>query len=435
MPLSGPLGTKNAFTLIELLVVIAIIAILAVVVVVTLNPAELLRQARDANRLSDLATLNSALSLYATDQSGSQTFSLGNASSVYLSLPDASSTCTNLGLPTSSGSFTYACSSSTSSKSITNGWIPVNLSLISSGSPLGALPIDPTNQSSSGLYYTYYTNGTQFEVTALFESQKNKTQYGQKPIVPGIPELNAQGSSLSINPLYNPQGLVGYWPMDEGSGSSTIDASGNGNVGTWVGTASGTNSTYYTQGKVGAGAGVFDGSSNDDHISLPSASLSPTSAWTISAWVQPTGSAASSGVIFSKWESSNGIYVNYQFDIGLGGGHDLRLHVGASPSGSGGVTYITGNTTMTLGQWYHVVGVFDGATQKLSVYVNGLSDATPVSTTFSQCATNTANPYIGAFNFPWSNYQNAFTGSIDDLRIYNRALSAAEIQALYNAEK
>src|ERR1039457_302059 len=61
---------RSAFTLIELLVVIAIIAILAVVVVLTLNPAQLLAQSRDATRVSDMATLNSALSLYQIDHGG-----------------------------------------------------------------------------------------------------------------------------------------------------------------------------------------------------------------------------------------------------------------------------------------------------------------------------------------------------------------------------
>ncbi len=63
---------RRGFTLIELLVVIAIIAILAVVVVLTLNPAQLLAQSRDANRVSDLATLQSAISLYTVDQGGGE---------------------------------------------------------------------------------------------------------------------------------------------------------------------------------------------------------------------------------------------------------------------------------------------------------------------------------------------------------------------------
>ena len=59
-----------------------VIAILAVVVVLTLNPIELLRQSRDANRISDMATLVSAINLYQTDQSGASTYSLGSSNTV-----------------------------------------------------------------------------------------------------------------------------------------------------------------------------------------------------------------------------------------------------------------------------------------------------------------------------------------------------------------
>ena len=58
---------NSSFTLIELLVVLALVAILSVVVVMTLNPAELIKQARDSNRLSDLATINTALNLFSAD--------------------------------------------------------------------------------------------------------------------------------------------------------------------------------------------------------------------------------------------------------------------------------------------------------------------------------------------------------------------------------
>src|ERR1039458_7608646 len=96
---------RKGFTLIELLVVIAIIAILAVVVVLTLNPAELLRQSRDANRVSDLATLNAAINIYNTDQSGASTYSLGAASTSNPSIYDPAATstagdqCQGLGMP------------------------------------------------------------------------------------------------------------------------------------------------------------------------------------------------------------------------------------------------------------------------------------------------------------------------------------------------
>jgi prepilin-type N-terminal cleavage/methylation domain-containing protein len=221
---------KSGFTLIELLVVIAIIAILAVVVVLTLNPAQLLAQSRDANRVSDMATLTSALNLYTTDQSGASTFSLGIASDTYPSVydPAASSTCGSLGLPslsTSTGQSWYCSTSSTFRQTNSNGWIPVNLGNISAGSPIGNLPVDPVDQTSTGLYYTYNTNGSQFEVTADLESQKYKEQYGNSPNTSMFPEV-VSGGTPTVSALYNPAGLVGYWPMNEGSGTSTIDQSG-----------------------------------------------------------------------------------------------------------------------------------------------------------------------------------------------------------------
>ena len=172
-------SSRKAFTLIELLVVIAIIAILAVVVILTLNPAALLQQSRDSSRVSDMATLNSALSLYSTDQNGSASFNMGSSSVVYVSIPDPMATttagdqCQGLNLITLPAEYTYHCAASSTYRGVNGtGWIPVNFSNISSGAPIGNLPIDPTNTSSSRLYYTYETNGTQFETTAAMESQK-----------------------------------------------------------------------------------------------------------------------------------------------------------------------------------------------------------------------------------------------------------------------
>src|SRR5487761_1925286 len=215
---------RRAFTLIELLVVIAIIAVLAVVVVLTLNPAELLKQSRDSNRVADLDTLAHALSLYQTDQGGTAGYTMGNASSVYASLIDPAATttagtdCTSLGLPALSAGYSYHCAASSTYRTTNGmGWIPVNFASTTTGSPLGSLPIDPTNTSSTGLFYSYSANGDQYEVTSLFESQKYKTQYANAPIDPSYPEVNAKGNSLTASPLYNPSGLVGYWPLDEGS--------------------------------------------------------------------------------------------------------------------------------------------------------------------------------------------------------------------------
>ena len=161
---------RGGFTLIELLVVIAIIAVLAVVVVLTLNPAQLLAESRDANRISDLSTLSSAIGIYQTDVAGG---SLGTSSIVYAGLSSASSTCGGLGLVAIPSNYTYACSPVASYRSTNgSGWAPLDFQNISSGSPFGTLPVDPVNQTSSGLYYTYMTNGANYELTASMESQK-----------------------------------------------------------------------------------------------------------------------------------------------------------------------------------------------------------------------------------------------------------------------
>ncbi len=161
---------RGSFTLIELLVVLALVAILSVVVIMALNPGELLKQARDSNRFSDLSTINTALNLFSADVS---TGSMGTPTVVYVSIPDISSTCANLGLPTLPTGWQYNCVTTANlRKTDGTGWIPVNFQKISSNSPISQLPIDPINTTTSLNYYTYMSGGS-WKLTAVsLESQK-----------------------------------------------------------------------------------------------------------------------------------------------------------------------------------------------------------------------------------------------------------------------
>jgi len=168
----------KGFTLIELLVVIAIIAILAVVVVLTLNPAELLRQARDSNRISDFATLKSALGLYSEDVA-TTTAMYGTTDNLFTSLAAATATtatfegaaATAWGFTTTTTVNSYVAVATSASRSITgNGWIPINFSLIISGAPIGALPVDPVNTGASG--YFYGATSTSYKLATKMESAK-----------------------------------------------------------------------------------------------------------------------------------------------------------------------------------------------------------------------------------------------------------------------
>jgi len=416
----------SAFTLIELLVVIAIIAILSIVVIFTLQPSQLLAQSRDSTRLSDLGILNTALGDYTADQGGANNFSLGSSSITYVSIPDPLATsslgdqCNGLGLPALPASDTYFCAASSTYRRVDGtGWIPINFNKMSGGAPISQLPVDSANQSSTGLYYTYTTNGTQYEVTALFESQKYKSQYGSAPQDPGYPEVAAEGSSLALSELWNPSGLVGWWPFSEGSGSSTADASGNGNSGAWNGTPIGTNGIYYTGGKVGTYAGNFDGSA--DYVDAGSSTLLNLQSFNFSfaAWVYTTLSSQN-GVVMGKTTLGSAGANDYDMDI-IGSHYDVRI------SPSAGVETVAG-PLVSVGQWVHIVGVRTVGSS-FAIYINGSFYGSMADNAGS--VSNTYDFRIGrASNNLWS-----FSGLIDDARIYNRALSAAEVAALYNAEK
>jgi prepilin-type N-terminal cleavage/methylation domain-containing protein len=218
---------KQSFTLIELLVVIAILGVLATAVVLVLNPQELIKQGRDSKRLSDLQNLNTALSLLEVD---CPSCFFGSSSVVYVSLPDTSPTCANLGLPSLPSGWSYRCVSESNLLKVDGtGWIPVDFTKFSSGSPLTKLPIDPVNSSSTGQYYTYVAGGS-WSLVGMLESKKYLSQARNDGGYD--PERIEYGTNLTL--WRNAYGLVGYWTFDEGSGTTAYDYSGYNNHGTLI---------------------------------------------------------------------------------------------------------------------------------------------------------------------------------------------------------
>jgi prepilin-type N-terminal cleavage/methylation domain-containing protein len=197
-------ASRQSFTLIELLVAVALIAVLSVAVIMSLNPQELIKQSRDSTRLSDLQNLNKSLSWFEADTGG--TGFMGSSSVIYVSIPDTTSTCANLGLPTPPSGYSYRCVTQENLKKTDgSGWIPVNFNQISFGKTLTKLPIDPINQTSTGNYYTYVAGGS-WEINAFVESNKYKnmslTDGGDSDNVIEI------GSNLTLAPLTFPHNWV-----------------------------------------------------------------------------------------------------------------------------------------------------------------------------------------------------------------------------------
>lgn len=163
---------KKGFTLIELLIVIGILAILAVAVILVLNPAEILAQARDSQRVSDLSSVKSAIALYLATASNAAIAGSGPTCTVNDLTADGCP-----GLVAEDGPFDGAGLEAYDATTEVNGngWVAINLNSDSAApSALPALPMDPTN---SGKYYYAYRGdiGTKtFELNTRLESTRSR---------------------------------------------------------------------------------------------------------------------------------------------------------------------------------------------------------------------------------------------------------------------
>ena len=166
---------KRAFTLLELLIVIGIIGSLTAITVLILNPARYFSQSRDGRRLSEIQSINKALSIIKTTNANITYF--GNPNWFYVSLPDpaisgnATSTCGGLLLPFLSSPWKYHCVSADNlQKTDGLGWIPVNFASSTAGG-FANLPIDPVNSVTNNQLYAYSAE-PYYELSAYLESEK-----------------------------------------------------------------------------------------------------------------------------------------------------------------------------------------------------------------------------------------------------------------------
>lgn len=162
-------GHAKGFTLLELLIVIAIIAILSIALVFMLNPAETLKKARDAQRISDLKSVKTALGIMLTASStpsldgtfgatatgicatrGDGTAQVGKiAYSINSGTPPAFTAAAGGIDWAGSGNYTAGSSSATPGSVNGDGWIPVKLRALTGGTPIASFPVDPTNTASA----------------------------------------------------------------------------------------------------------------------------------------------------------------------------------------------------------------------------------------------------------------------------------------------
>jgi len=159
---------ESGFTLLELIIVIGIIAILSVALVIVLNPAETLKKARDAQRISDLSTLKTAIGLYLTNTTtpllnnvaanagckatASGARALGGTEKVYYSYPSDSpgASITDATVDGATTTPVVQVLAANNPKTSGAGWLPINFDGLTGGSPISNLPVDPVNTVASG---------------------------------------------------------------------------------------------------------------------------------------------------------------------------------------------------------------------------------------------------------------------------------------------
>lgn len=216
-------------------------------------------------------------------------------------------------------------------------------------------------------------------------------------------------AELFINPLFSDANLVSYWRMEGNSNDSK--SSNNGTD---------TNITYNASyGKFGQGA-LFNGSSSKIAVGSTSAfNFSGTSPFTISCWVYLSSYPGATRQIISKFN----LNIAGQWVLALiytSPNYFFALNRNASP-----FTPAISNITISTGNWYHLVGVYDGTNS--TIYTNGVA-GTPIAS--GSVGSSSIQTHIGCI-LDNGNPTNFFPGYIDDVAIFSRALTSSEILSLY----
>jgi hypothetical protein len=207
--------------------------------------------------------------------------------------------------------------------------------------------------------------------------------------------------------------LWNYWPLDEGSGTTCQDITANKN-----------DATFNTYPKVTWSQGRFDDCLMFDapDVNVPSGSSAHLGgSFSVSAWIKPSSLNIIQRAV-AKGSAANG------WVFGLTDTNKAQWSV---TEDTAAVRSLTGTTTFDTGTWHHVVGVFDVENNQTLLYVDRSVENSNAITAIEGSMFNTSNLMIGSSDeaglYP-------FNGSVDDVRIYNYALTSAQIEDIYNGD-
>ncbi len=224
---------------------------------------------------------------------------------------------------------------------------------------------------------------------------------------------------------YNGGAPIAHWTFDECSGGVIHDESGNGNDGQLylgttgvaaTGTCASSSDSFWYNGREGKynSAGSFDGVS--DYVKISNnTNLDLQAPLSVSVWVNPDDNDAD---LFTHGKQDASPFLEYQLML-----LDTDDRVRWSVSTGGVLKNLDSKSVYTTGRWMHIIGTWDGATMKL--YINGVLDnETAKSGTIGEL---NQDSYIGG----WTDYER-LTGKLDDVKVYNYALTPEQVKTEYN---
>jgi type IV pilus assembly protein PilA len=374
----------SGFTLLEILLVIGIIAILASIVILALNPIKMFSQVRNTQRKANLAEINKALYQYYIDNG---TYPAGVPA-------------TNLGEICNTGA-----TSSPHSVSCT-GYVDLSPLV---PTYLVAIPTDPQSSGTSTGYLVAKNSANKIYVKASNAE---------------LSQTIALGPSDGILPDH----LVSYW---------SFDGNANDNWGSNNGTVTGATATTGVKGLSNT-AYAFDGNDYIDISGISSSSLSQNTTGSVNFWIRmPDIYSEGHAVSISSWSGQTRMYIvpDMRFD---------RLSISLNQDSSVMWSYYTSTDTLDpiINNW-GMITVTQNAISPV-VYLNGVEKSLNIGTETDKTkwlysiftsATTKANISVFGAQATYGAVQGFFTGVVDNVRIYSKALSVEEILNIYNTEK
>lgn len=272
------------------------------------------------------------------------------------------------------------------------------------------------SDAGNGLFLSFNTADAftgQLDEVKVYNYQRNTRQI--------VEDMNA-GHPLGGSPVGS---QMGYWKFDEGEGTVANDSSPQRNNGAITGMASPASvgiSGWNPNGRVNKSLS-FDGT-NDTVTVTTSNALAITGELTLSAWVKMSTSGIDERPILSKWNSGTN---QRAIALTLSSSDTVCLSLDSDGS-TGGIDTACSASPLLVNKWYHVAAVYTPS-QSIKIYLDGKLSTNLTNGIDSAIFNSTANFLIGGSVSGWS---NLFAGDIDEVKVYNSALTQNDINIDYN---